>query len=244
MTTNLRFASILTIATLAGCATADQVKALEEKVAALEETVADLQKSGVRSTGGADSATETKAKALYEKVTDLVKNGDYSSAKKQMAILSKDYSTTQTFKRARKLSAELEVIGKDAPSSWNIEKWYQGESDVTLDGSGTTLLVFWEVWCPHCKREVPKVMETYAKFKSDGLNVVGLTKVTRSSSDEKVTEFISETALNYPVAKEGGDISKHFNVSGIPAAAVVKDGTIVWRGHPARLDDDMLKGWL
>ena len=42
------------------------------------------------------------------------------------------------------------------------------------------------------------------------------------------------------MAKEGGDVSKEFAVSGIPAAAIVKDGEIVWRGHPGRLDDDLI----
>ncbi len=74
--------------------------------------------------------------------------------------------------------------------------------------------------------------------------MVGLTKITRSATEEKVNEFIKENKLGYPTAKEGGDLSKAFNVSGIPAAAVVKGGKIVWRGHPGRLNDDMIKGWL
>jgi hypothetical protein len=41
-------------------------------------------------------------------------------------------------------------------------------------------------------------------------------------------------------------VAEAFNVSGIPAAAIVKDGKIVWRGHPARLKpeniDKMLAG--
>ena len=28
------------------------------------------------------------------------------------------------------------------------------------------------------------------------------------------------------------------------AAAVVKDGKVVWRGHPGKLTDDMFKAWL
>ena len=47
-----------------------------------------------------------------------------------------------------------------------------------------------------------------------------------------------------PIAKEGGAYSSVFNVSGIPAAAIVKDGKIIWRGHPARLDKTMLEGLL
>ena len=59
--------------------------------------------------------------------------------------------------------------------------------------------------------------------------MVGLTKLTRGKSKEEAMSFLQEKNVTYPVAKESGDLSKHFNVSGIPAAAVVKDGTIVWR---------------
>jgi len=60
-----------------------------------------------------------------------------------------------------------------------------------------------------------------------------------------VTAFLSEQKVTYPIAKEQGDsMSKAYGVKGIPAAAVVKDGKVVWRGHPAKLTDDMIKGWL
>jgi hypothetical protein len=39
-------------------------------------------------------------------------------------------------------------------------------------------------------------------------------------------------------------MSDYFAVSGIPAAAVIKDGKVVWRGHPGRLTDDMINAWL
>ena len=74
--------------------------------------------------------------------------------------------------------------------------------------------------------------------------MIGLTKLSRSSTKEKVREFIYENEITYPMAKENGEMSKYFNVSGIPAAAFIKDGTIVWRGHPARITVDMLNSWL
>ena len=55
-----------------------------------------------------------------------------------------------------------------------------------------------------------------------------------ASGSEKVNEFLQEQTVNYPTAKEDGTLSKHFNVSGIPAAAAVKDGKVIWRGHPGR----------
>jgi thiol-disulfide isomerase/thioredoxin len=161
-----------------------------------------------------------------------------------MAAFMKTYGATNTAKQARRLNTELSIIGKDVPASWDIEKWFQGESDVDLASNGTKLLVFWEVWCPHCKREVPKLQKLYDDLKGEGLTVVGLTKVNRSSTDESVKNFIKEKELGYPVAKESGSLSSHFGVSGVPAAAVVKNGKVVWRGHPARLSESMLKGWL
>ena len=74
--------------------------------------------------------------------------------------------------------------------------------------------------------------------------MVGLTKMSRNKSKEEVMSFLQDKKVSYPIAKENGKLSSHFNVSGIPAAAVVKDGKIVWRGHPARLDDAKLEGWL
>ena len=47
--------------------------------------------------------------------------------------------------------------------------------------------------------------------------------MTKSSTEEKVQKFVQDKSeLNYPVAKENGKIAPMFNVSGIPAAAVVR----------------------
>jgi len=112
-------------------------------------------------------------------------------------------------------------------------------------GSGkTTLLVFWEEWCPHCRREVPKLQQIYSELKGQGLQVVGLTKITRSATDEKVQAFITGNKIDYPIAKETGALADYFAVKGIPAAAVVKGGRIVWRGHPIRLKPELVQSWL
>ena len=236
----------LTLA-LAGCATADQHQQLEARVAQMEQKVEALEKApaAAGAVAAADPAAEAAAKKLYESISEKVSKGEMDAAKKEMTELTTKYASTTMAKRARKMAAELEVVGKAVPSDWakNLEKYYLGEGDIDLS-SGTTLVVFWEVWCPHCRREVPELKATYEKLNGKGLNVVGLTKITRSATEEKVVEFIKENDVNYPTAKEDGTLSKEFNVSGIPAAAVVKDGKIIWRGHPARLNDELLTGWL
>ena len=237
-----RLLTLGALAFIAGCATADRVKALEEKVASLEEKVEAVAKGGGKA-APKDEKAEKAAAELYEAIGKSVRSGDTDDAKAKLAEMKKKYSNTTAYRRARKIERELEVIGKAAPTSLEVEKWYTSEAKIDFASDQPTLLVFWEIWCPHCKREVPKMQATWDKYKGK-IQMVGLTKLTRSAAEEKVVEFLKDNKVNYPIAKENGDLSKHFNVSGIPAAAVVKGGKIVWRGHPGRLSDDMINGWL
>jgi thiol-disulfide isomerase/thioredoxin len=239
----------LFLAALSGCATQDQVKKLEERVAELEKKPSAGQpppRPGQGQNpmqGSGDPAKEEAARNLYTEIQELVGKGDIDGAKAKMNDLTTNYADTTTAKRAQSLNAELSVVGKPAPSELKVEKWFQGQNEVNIN-KGATLVVFWEAWCPHCKREVPKLEETYEKYKGKGFEVVGLTKITKSSTEDKVEEFIKEQKVTYPMAKETGEMSDYFAVSGIPAAAVIKDGKVVWRGHPGRLTDDMINAWL
>jgi len=230
-----------------------KLDALEQRIASLEKTLSDRLaslESKVASGGapaqpaGPDPVVEREAQAAYNQINSLVSEGKYEEAKKQMGDFMSKYGATNTARQAARLNAELAVIGKEVPPKWGIEKWFQGESEVDLAGDKTTLLVFWEVWCPHCKREVPKLQELYTSLKGDGLQVVGLTRLTRGKTEQEVESFISEQSVKYPIAKEDGTLAAYFGVSGIPAAAVVKDGKVIWRGHPARLSESMIKDWL
>lgn len=233
---------------LAGCATADQVKELNTKVEEMEKKIAELEKAPKAATaataGQANPADETAAQTLLKEMQEAMGKNDITGAKAKYAEIEKKYASTRTFKRAAKMGKELEVFGKAAPSALTVDEWMIGDASAVNLSKGVSLLVFWEVWCPHCKREVPNLQKTFETYNAKGLQMVGLTKLTRGKSKEEAMSFLQEKNVTYPVAKENGALSKHFNVSGIPAAAVVKDGTIVWRGHPARLTDDMINGWL
>jgi thiol-disulfide isomerase/thioredoxin len=220
--------------------------ALEQRVADLEKKVETIEKSG-GAKGKApaqpqNTEEEQAAAKVLKEASGLAEELKYDEAKAKLAELKSKYGKTRAARAAQRLEREIGVVGVDA-GEFEVEKWYQGETSMA-DGKAT-LLVFWEVWCPHCKREVPKLNETHNKYKDKGLNVIGLTKITRNSTEEQVTEFMKEKDVQYATAKEQGDsMSKRFGVSGIPAAAVVKDGKVVWRGHPARLKDEMIEGWL
>ena len=239
----IRIGFISLFAFAVGCATADQVKQLEERVAQLEEDAknAPAGKKGAKK----DEKAEKAAAELLQAATKSLQDGDIATAKGKLAEMKAKYPSTSAYKRARRYEAELAVIGKAAPSSMEVEKWLANKAEIDLASDSPTLMVFWEEWCPHCKREVPKMEKIYNDYKGQGLQMVGLTKINRSSTEEKVLDFIKKNKLSYPVAKENnGNLSEHFSVRGVPAAAVVKGGKVVWRGHPGRLNDKMLKSWL
>jgi thiol-disulfide isomerase/thioredoxin len=212
-----------------------RMTALDRKIAAIPATAGAPQKHPL----------EGEAQNEFSKIRQLVSAGKMEEAKGQMTTFLEKYGATDTAKAARRMHQEvLSVIGKEAPAEWGIEFWFQGEAEVDLASDKTTLLVFWETWCPHCKREAPKMETLYASLKDQGLQVVGLTRITKSSSKEIVEQFIADNKLTYPIAKEDGKVGGHFSVRGIPAAAVMKDGKVIWRGHPGELDEAKLKGWL
>ncbi len=232
----------------------DSGKELEKKVEALEKQVTALEKAmDKRLLAIEKKQKESEKKALLEKdankafsaISVLISKGDIEGAKKSLDDFFKKYGRTRAAKRALKLKHELAVIGKDAPKDWGIEKWFQGKDKIDLTSKEkTTLVVFWETWCPHCRNEAPKTQDRYDSYQDSGLQVIGVTKINKSATEEKVVEFIAEKDINYPIAKENGSLTKYFNVSGIPAAALVSKGKIVWRGHPARLNDKSLEGFL
>ena len=247
---------------LMGCASADRVQKLEEKmeqmnpsadgelakkVAQLEKDVAELKKGGGAKAAGApekpavDTEKEKKAAEIFREVQEAIKANDVATAKSKLGQMEKEFGDTRLWKRAQRTKVEIDIVGGDAPKSYAGVEWLQGNSDIS---TGTTLLVFWEVWCPHCKREVPNLEARHNKYKDKGLKLVGLTKMSRDKTKDEVMAFLKENKVTYPIGKEDGKISEAFAVSGIPAAALVKNGKIVWRGHPGSLDDASLEGFL
>ncbi len=235
---HLALASLL----LTGCAQKSELQATNDRLTALEAKIAAIEKAPAGKTGAAPAPStpeDEEAGKIMQALQEAMKANDYTLAKEKLALLQGDtYKGTRTGKAAVRMAGEINLIGSVA-APIETEKWFQGKADYS--GSKATLLVFWELWCPHCKKEMPKLAEEEAKYKAKGVQIVALTKVNKTSTDEKVVEFLKESKAKFPVGKEkDASMSKAFAVSGIPAAALVKDGKVVWRGHPARLDDALL----
>ncbi len=235
--------SLVVMAMVAACSDpnlASKVSDLETRVAKMEEaSKAAPARPGAAPAAPVNEEEEKAAAELLKAASQAAEAMKYDEAKSKIAELKEKYPQSRPARASARLEEELAVIGKPA-QPLKLEKMVQGAEPTMTDGKAT-LVVFWEIWCPHCKREVPKLQETYNKYQGKGLQMVGLTKQSKGVTDDQVTEFLKAQNVSYPIGKEAGqETSEYYGVKGIPAAVMVKDGKVVWRGHPARLTDAML----
>ena len=104
--------------------------------------------------------------------------------------------------------------------------------------------MFWEEWCPHCRREMPRTNLQWQRYKDQGLQVIGLTKVSKRSTEESAKAMLADQDIGFVIGKENGRVSDAYAVSGIPAAVVIQDGKVIWRGHPNKIGDVAIERWL
>lgn len=227
---------------VAPAAVAGEVEELRAQVGALQAELAQCRAAQANppSTGPTE-ADETAARELYQAAQAASRDGDAKEAKRILDDLMTRYGNTRTASRATRLQRELNVVGSMAPPI-EAEHWFGGEAG---QWGPVTLVIFFETWCPHCRREVPRVNEVYRDtYRSRGLTVLGFTKVSRSSTEAKVRDFVTEQGIVFPIARETGSLTEAFAVSGIPAAAAIVRGEVGWRGHPGTLTADQIDQWL
>ncbi len=109
--------------------------------------------------------------------------------------------------------------------------------------TGRPLLVeFWATWCPPCRKSIPHLNEIYAKYKAQGLQIVGIT----DEDEATVKKFQKQIPMDYNVAiNTPGSIYEQFGIKAIPTAFLVdKGGKIVWTGHPMELSEDEIRSVL
>jgi thiol-disulfide isomerase/thioredoxin len=111
------------------------------------------------------------------------------------------------------------------------------EKNITADGlvssddlKGKILLVnFWATWCPPCRKEIPSLMKIHAKYKDQGVSVIGISM--DEGGRKMVSKFTDKLKINYPVFIGDAKIGRGFGgVMGIPVSfLVVSEGNQVKR---------------
>jgi peroxiredoxin len=120
------------------------------------------------------------------------------------------------------------------------------QKPVTLSqfkGKNVVLLDFWGSWCDACRRNVPRLKETYSRYHSKGLEIVAVTlDMDKQAWIDAIHKDGTEMWFNIPAAENyasGGkyitndDIYKNYFVGSLPTQILIsKEGKIInlWGG--------------
>lgn len=136
------------------------------------------------------------------------------------------------------LLAELAPAGDLRGVPWLVGQGSDQFGDLTV-------VVFWEVWCHHCDAALLHVESLYDTLAADGLDVVGVTTLSKGTTQVEGVDYVEDLGLTFPQAWDRDRrVSDRFDNSAWPRAYLVRGGAIVWEGHPKELTVGGVRGVL
>ena len=128
--------------------------------------------------------------------------------------------------------------------------WLQGDPVKEFAPGTLYLFEFWATWCGPCLQAMPHLEALHQKVKDrKDIRIIGV-NVMDATPPEKLPAFLKSRRLNptYALAADGakdGPVATRWlrprGVTGIPHAIAVREGKVVWSGHPTQLDAPMLE---
>ena len=74
--------------------------------------------------------------------------------------------------------------------------------------SGKVLLVnLWATWCGPCRLETPELVKLNKEFRSQGLEVIGLSTENADESADQVREFVQNYKVDYRIGWSGSQVA-------------------------------------
>lgn len=156
---------------------------------------------------------------------------DEAQVKELLAIASPEFKTkVEDFFNAEDTDMTSNFVGKDfinisgeTPDGKTISlSDYVGKSKLVL-------LDFWASWCGPCRVEMPNLVEAYAKYKSKGFEIVGVSLDDNKAAWEK---GIKDLNITWPQMSDlkgwESKLSGAYHVTGIPFTLLIdQNGKII-----------------
>jgi thiol-disulfide isomerase/thioredoxin len=149
-------------------------------------------------------------------------------AEKLQETLLKDYPDSGPARRILRDLGKSADVGK--PFTAELVKLDGGKLKLPDDLKGKVVVIdFWATWCGPCLAVLPDMKELYGKYKSKGVEFVGI-----SLDDDKAAldEFLKTAGIEWLIAYTGKGLKdptvKAYGINAIPSVWVVgKDGNVV-----------------
>src|SRR5205814_3091061 len=92
------------------------------------------------------------------------------------------------------------------------------------------LLNVWATWCGPCRNEIPELRMIDARYRSRGLNLVGVT-VDADGMKAQIADFVKEFQMTYAIWQDPGErVLSLFFIAGLPATCLIdRNGVLRWK---------------
>lgn len=136
------------------------------------------------------------------------------------------------------------MIG-ETPPALTVQKWVRGPKVDHFEKGKVYVIDVWASWCGPCKGGMKHLSELQAKYKKQGLIVIGLSSPDQYGNTLESTEKVlkePKNGVNYRFAWDGDGKSYAAWMAidkdqGWPWAFIVNgDGKLAWVGHPEKMD--------
>jgi hypothetical protein len=170
--------------------------------------------------GQIEKSRETARDAL-DRILKQVSSENHIMARRARSCLAAAYIIQNEIDSARILYGNFKV-----PEKFGIERSFNGDFD--LKSKPFQLLIFFETWCPFSHQAMIRFEEVNRQYSQFGLNVLGLTKITKSSSEEEVERYLAENEISFATFKENGRSWNYFRCDGTPSIRLLCKGYLIW----------------
>lgn len=114
-------------------------------------------------------------------------------------------------------------IGQAAPD-WKDPLVNGGSLSMAQLRGKPVFMDFFATWCPPCNDEAPEVNAAYERYKTQGLQVIG---VDVEENAQKAKQFVDQHQLTYPAVVDSGTLSDLYSINGMPVGVFIdKNGVI------------------
>jgi TolA-binding protein/peroxiredoxin len=182
-------------------------------------------------------------KSLYALAGLHLRDGDMKGTERVYKEIMERYPDTRLAKKAGQKLAGIHLVGSQAPAL-QVKEWIgEPPPEGGAYRSKLTLLSFWSIWCPHCRRNIPKMEHLLATYGEKGVSVVGITRDREGQGVDQIREYITSHPMTFPTGvDDDGKTSQEMLIVSIPCVvAVDSQGRIRWHGHPDQLSEKVIE---
>lgn len=159
-------------------------------------------------------------------------------------MISRVIATAMVLAATGIVTAKELKIGDKAPPL-TIEQWVKGSPvDPTKGGAEPIYVVeFWATWCGPCRQSIPHLSELQKHFDKK-VTVVGVSNETPAVIKSFLRTWDKRMQYTVAVDKDNKTSEAYMEaagINGIPHSFIVKEGKLVWHGHPMEMDEQLVK---